>query len=90
MFRESTYIEADGKAGKGGKPAGDVPGAGPDGRARRSDLKPMRRLLPYLLPYRWAILAATVALVVTADTGLPLLRLRGCAVSRTSGRVPVH
>jgi len=55
VFRESTYMESDKKAGK------------PE-RAKRADLKPMRALFPYLLPYKWMIAGATVALVITAGT----------------------
>ncbi len=65
MFRESTYMESDGKAGK----------QDPAKRAeanRRADLKPMRRLGPYLLPYGWQIAGAVVALVVTAGTVLAM------------------
>ncbi|NNG03053.1 MAG: ATP-binding cassette domain-containing protein [Inquilinus sp.] len=71
VFREGTYIEADGKAGKPAGGAG-VPGGGLAPREKRADLKPMRRLWPYLLPYRWAIVAATIALIVTAGTVLAM------------------
>ena len=62
VFRESTYMESDKKAGKAGKSE----------RPKRTDLKPMRRLIPYLLPYKWMIAGATVALVITAGTVLAL------------------
>nr|WP_222527963.1 ABC transporter transmembrane domain-containing protein [Azospirillum sp. 412522] len=38
--------------------------------ARRRDLGPLRRLVPFLLPYRWRILGAMVALTVAAGTVL--------------------
>ncbi len=59
VFREGTYMESDSKAGK-------------PGRGKRADLKPMRQLFPYLLPYRWMIVAATIALIITAGTFLAM------------------
>ncbi|PWC82686.1 ABC transporter [Azospirillum sp. TSH100] len=38
--------------------------------ARRRDLGPLRRLVPFLLPYKWRILGAMVALTVAAGTVL--------------------
>ncbi|MBK1839894.1 ATP-binding cassette domain-containing protein [Azospirillum sp. YIM B02556] len=38
--------------------------------ARRRDLGPLRRLVPFLLPYKWHILGAMVALTVAAGTVL--------------------
>ena len=38
--------------------------------ARRRDLGPLRRLVPFLLPYKWRILGAVVALTVAAGTVL--------------------
>ena len=43
MFRESTYMESDGKAGK------QDPAKRADAN-KRADLKPMRQLVPYLRP----------------------------------------
>ncbi|ALG72069.1 ABC transporter [Azospirillum thiophilum] len=40
--------------------------------ARRRDLGPLRRLIPFLLPYRWHILGAMLALTVAAGTVLGL------------------
>ncbi|WP_174473550.1 ABC transporter transmembrane domain-containing protein [Azospirillum melinis] len=40
--------------------------------ARRRDLGPLRRLVPFLLPYKWRILGAMVALTVAAGTVLGL------------------
>nr|WP_063636204.1 ABC transporter transmembrane domain-containing protein [Azospirillum humicireducens] len=39
---------------------------------RRRDLSPLRRLVPFLLPYKWRILGAMVALTVAAGTVLGL------------------
>ncbi|WP_372397362.1 ABC transporter transmembrane domain-containing protein [Azospirillum sp. HJ39] len=39
---------------------------------RRRDLGPLRRLIPFLLPYRWHILGAMLALTVAAGTVLGL------------------
>ncbi|MFS2010971.1 ABC transporter transmembrane domain-containing protein [Azospirillum sp. CT11-132] len=39
---------------------------------RRRDLGPLRRLVPFLLPYKWRILGAMVALTVAAGTVLGL------------------
>jgi ATP-binding cassette subfamily B protein len=38
--------------------------------ARRRDLGPLRQLVPFLLPYKWQILGAMVALTVAAGTVL--------------------
>ena len=59
MFREASHTDSAGKAGRAAS-------------GRRADLRPMRRLLPYLLPYRWRIAAAAIALVVTAGTVLAM------------------
>ncbi|AWU94361.1 ABC transporter transmembrane domain-containing protein [Azospirillum ramasamyi] len=40
--------------------------------ARRRDLGPLRRLVPFLLPYKWRILGAMMALTVAAGTVLGL------------------
>ncbi|HYD71007.1 ABC transporter transmembrane domain-containing protein, partial [Azospirillum sp.] len=40
--------------------------------ARKRDLKPLRRLIPFLLPYRWRIAGAMLALTVAAGTVLGL------------------
>jgi len=40
--------------------------------ARKRDLKPLRRLVPFLLPYRWRIAGALLALTVAAGTVLGL------------------
>ena len=40
--------------------------------ARRRDLGPLRRLVPFLLPYKWPILGAMLALTVAAGTVLGL------------------
>ncbi|CAO3414626.1 Efflux ABC transporter, permease/ATP-binding protein [Azospirillum endophyticum] len=40
--------------------------------ARRRDLGPLRRLVPFLLPYKWRILGAMLALTVAAGTVLGL------------------
>ncbi|MFC5306235.1 ABC transporter transmembrane domain-containing protein [Azospirillum picis] len=39
---------------------------------RRRDLGPLRRLVPFLMPYKWRILGAMVALTVAAGTVLGL------------------
>ncbi|MEM9850826.1 MAG: ABC transporter transmembrane domain-containing protein, partial [Pseudomonadota bacterium] len=41
-------------------------------RPPSADLGPLRGLLPYLLPYKWLIALATVALVLTAALSLTL------------------
>ncbi|SMH53775.1 ABC transporter transmembrane domain-containing protein [Azospirillum agricola] len=47
---------------------GDTQDAPADGRRR--DLGPLRRLIPFLLPYKWRIAGALVALTVAAGTVL--------------------
>lgn len=44
----------------------------PKAMERRRDLSPLRRLVPFLLPYKWRILGAMVALTVAAGTVLGL------------------
>src|SRR5258706_16051339 len=43
-----------------------------DERAKSRDLGALRALAPYLLPYRWRIAGAAVALLVAASTVLAL------------------
>jgi len=62
LFRETSYMEADARGTK----------APPAGRAKRPDLRPLRRLLPYLAPYKGAVGGAAVALVLAAGTVLGL------------------
>ncbi|MFC7333329.1 ABC transporter transmembrane domain-containing protein [Rhodocista pekingensis] len=62
VFREPSYAEA------GRSPADDQKTA----TARRRDLKPLRRLLPFLTPYRGAIALACLSLLVAAGTVLGL------------------
>ena len=59
MFRETTYVETDAAA------------TGQRHR-RRADLRPLRRLLPFLAPYRWRVAAALAALTLSASTVLAL------------------
>ncbi|CAO3401315.1 ABC transporter transmembrane domain-containing protein [Azospirillum palustre] len=56
------------------QPSPDVIAASARGEAdaRRRDLGPLRRLVPFLLPYKWRILGAMVALTVAAGTVLGL------------------
>ncbi|MEO0760824.1 MAG: ABC transporter transmembrane domain-containing protein [Pseudomonadota bacterium] len=68
----------------GGSPtaAGSAAGAGPakvEDRAKSARLSPLRGLAPFLMPYRWRILAVSVALVLAASFTL--------AVPVASGRV---
>ena len=60
MLREPTYVEADEDAKAKRK------------RPPRRDLKPLRRLIPFLRPYRRPILGALTALTVSAITVLGL------------------
>ncbi|MEM8589964.1 MAG: ABC transporter transmembrane domain-containing protein [Pseudomonadota bacterium] len=60
MLREPTYVEADQDAKSERK------------RPPRRDLKPLRRLVPFLRPYRRPILGALTALTVSAITVLGL------------------
>jgi len=60
MLREPTYVEADQEAKTERK------------RSARRDLKPLRRLVPFLKPYRRPILGALTALTVSAITVLGL------------------
>lgn len=66
MFREPTSADSSPKSDTG------VSGAGSAEADRRRDLKPLRRLLPFLWPYRLQMLGAFVALVVAAGTVLGL------------------
>jgi len=45
------------------------------GRAKGRSLRPLRRLLPFLYPYRWRIVAALVALVLSSTATLVLSAL---------------
>jgi ATP-binding cassette subfamily B protein len=60
VFRETAYVEADAAA------------KDKRGRKRRTDLRPLRRLLPWLAPYRWRVVAAFAALTLSAGTVLAL------------------
>ena len=60
MFRETTYVETDAAAKHG------------QDRRRRADLRPLRRLVPFLTPYRWRLAAALAALTLSASTVLAL------------------
>ena len=62
MFREPTYMETDAQAtGKDG---------GKAERPKRVPVQPLRRLVPYVLPYRWHLAGAMVALTIAAATVL--------------------
>ncbi|KAA0589563.1 ATP-binding cassette domain-containing protein [Azospirillum oryzae] len=56
------------------QPSPDMIAASARGEAdtRRRDLGPLRRLVPFLLPYKWRILGAMMALTVAAGTVLGL------------------
>ncbi len=56
------------------QPSPDIIAASSRGEAdaRRRDLGPLRRLVPFLLPYKWRILGAMLALTVAAGTVLGL------------------
>ncbi|SMF82291.1 ATP-binding cassette, subfamily B [Azospirillum oryzae] len=56
------------------QPSPDMIAASARGEAdvRRRDLGPLRRLVPFLLPYKWRILGAMLALTVAAGTVLGL------------------
>lgn len=56
------------------QPSPDLIAASTRGEAdtRRRDLGPLRRLVPFLLPYKWRILGAMMALTVAAGTVLGL------------------
>ncbi len=56
------------------QPSPDIIAASARGEAdtRRRDLGPLRRLVPFLLPYKWRILGAMMALTVAAGTVLGL------------------
>jgi ATP-binding cassette subfamily B protein len=60
VFRETTYVEADAQS------------KDKRGRGRRTDLRPLRRLLPWLAPYRWQVAGALGALTISAGTVLAL------------------
>ncbi len=68
MFREPSYVESDRSAAARRTPGAPAVPAAP----RRRDLRPLRRLLPFLRPYRVAIAGAMVALTVSAATVLGL------------------
>src|SRR6185295_19877163 len=42
------------------------------GRAKSRSLLPLRRMLPFLMPYRWHIAAASAALIVSSTATLVL------------------
>ena len=64
MFHsKSSYVESTLKPAEAAAAAG---------AAKRRDLKPLRRLMPYLAPYRWQIAGAVLALSVSAATTLGL------------------
>jgi ATP-binding cassette subfamily B protein len=64
VFREPSYAEAN---------ITSKPESGADsGQRPRRDMKPLRKLLPFLKPYRLAILGALTALAVSAGTVLGL------------------
>ncbi len=64
MFHsKSSYVESTLKPGEAAAAADAV---------KRRDLKPLRRLMPYLAPYRWQIAGAVLALSVSAATTLGL------------------
>ncbi len=70
MFREPSYAEQNLKPSSGdAKPGEAAPG---EAAARQRDLKPLRRLLPFLKPYRLAIAGALMALTLAAATVLGL------------------
>ncbi len=76
MFRKPSYAESTLKPGDAAAAADAV---------RRRDLRPLRRLAPYLRPYGWQIAGAVLSLTVAAMTmlamgqGLRLLIDRGFA-----------
>ncbi len=75
MFREPSYVETDRRAADNSgrsHAAEPAPPSGADATRRRRDLRPLRRLLPYLRPYRLAAAGAAVALTVSAVTVLGL------------------
>ncbi len=63
MFRHPSYAESTLKPAEGAAAAT---------AARRRDLKPLRRLLPYLSPYRWQIAGAVLSLTVAASSMLAM------------------
>jgi ATP-binding cassette subfamily B protein len=63
VFRASPQVEATQKAATGADPVAAAP---------RRDLSPLRRLVPFLKPYRTAIAGAFLSLTVAAGTVLGL------------------
>jgi len=78
MFREKSYAETTLKPADSAAAADAV---------KKRDLRPLRRLMPYLRPYGWQILGALLSLTVGAGTmlafgqGLRLLIDKGFAAS---------
>ncbi|MEI7609246.1 MAG: ABC transporter transmembrane domain-containing protein [Rhodospirillaceae bacterium] len=68
MFREPSYVETNLKPADAAAPATAEEAAA----RKRRDLKPLRRLLPFLAPYGWQILGAVLALTLSATTTLGL------------------
>ena len=68
MFREPSYVETNLKPADAAAPAATEEAAA----RKRRDLKPLRRLLPFLAPYGWQILGAVLALTLSATTTLGL------------------
>ena len=79
MFRKQSYAESTLTPANAAAAADAV---------RRRDLKPLRRLLPYLAPYRWRIAGAVLSLSVAAFSmlamgqGLRLLIDKGFGAGR--------
>ena len=67
MFRQPSYVETNLQPGDAAAAAEAEAAA-----KKRRDLKPLRRLLPYLKPYRWQIAGAVAALALSATTTLGL------------------
>ncbi len=64
MLREPTYMERDADKSRARDQSSDP------ATDRRRNLRPLKRLVPYLLPYRWHVAGALLALTVSSATVL--------------------